>query len=252
MIHYFGWNELWLPLPSFSFSLRSVCPPTQQMAKVKHISVLWCTSLCVPCKWQRCQSPTLFHPVSQTSVLLWRHLHDLHLQFITSRKEILEILGRFFLPSTLHFTLCATGSVCVYPAHAELKISRFHSGRWQRGEELKKIRTSLKWLPRSILTKKDFAWNYSWESQREKMIPIIVFLVLCNVALMIKIEVKQLNKIRVTCCCVCMCVWVYVCVCEIRSRSLRGGMPSESSQDRHIRAAYRQMAVSDDALVLAF
>lgn len=142
MIHYFGWNEFWLPLPSFSFSLRSVCPPTQQMAKVKHISVFWCTSLCAPCKWQRCQSPTLFHPVSQTSMILWRHLRDLHLQFITSRKEILEILGRFILPSTLHFTLCATGSVCVYPAHAELKISRFHSGRWPRegrAEENKNI-----------------------------------------------------------------------------------------------------------------
>lgn len=142
MIHYFGWNGFWLPLPSLSFSLRSVCPPTQQMAKVKHISVLWCTSLCAPCKWQRCQCPTLFHPVSQTSVMLWCHLRGLQVQFITGRKEILEILGRFFLPSTLHFTLCATGSVCVYPAHAELKISRFHSGRWQRegrAEENKNI-----------------------------------------------------------------------------------------------------------------
>lgn len=113
VIHYFGWSGFWLPLPSFSFSLRSVCPPTQQMAKVKHISVLWCTSLCTPSKWQCCQCLTLFHPVSQMSVMLWRHLHDLQVQFITSRKEILEILGRFFLPSTMHFTLCATGSVCV-------------------------------------------------------------------------------------------------------------------------------------------
>lgn len=124
--------QKWYRLPSFFFSLRSICPPTQQMAKVKHKSVVCCTSLCEPCKWQRSQCPSLFHPASRMSLLLWRHLQDLQVQFITSTKEILEILDRFFLPSSLHFTLCATGSVCVYPAHAELKISRFHSGRWQR------------------------------------------------------------------------------------------------------------------------
>lgn len=71
MVHFSILNGFCLPLLSFFFSLRSVCPPTQQMAKVKHMSVLW--------KWRRCQSSTLFYPTSLTSAMLWHHLQVLQM-----------------------------------------------------------------------------------------------------------------------------------------------------------------------------
>lgn len=129
MVHFSILNRFCLPLLSFFFSLRSVCPPTQQMAKVKHMSVLR--------KWRRCQSSYIGHDVTSSPGSA-----DVIYHQQPKKSKKIFLISRFFLSSTMHFTLCATGSACVYPAHTELKVSRFRSGRWRRegrSEENKNI-----------------------------------------------------------------------------------------------------------------
>lgn len=140
--------------------------------------------------------------------------------------------------------------VSVDPAHTKLKSSTFQQQPEQmvdREESQGKITTSFKCAAPFCPQKERFDLQLF---MRVAATPIIVFLLLCNVALMIQIEVKQFYKITVTCCLFCDFL-LCVCVCLIWSRTLRGGLLTERGQDRHIRAAYRQMAVSDDAWTLA-
>lgn len=140
------------------------------MAKVKHTSAFCCTSVCfsianeVAVNFPRPPTHSVTPPPPHLSLhRLFPRLRrpdiifrDLQIQFIADIEEILEILGRFFLPSRLRFTLCATGSACVYPAHTELKISRFSQRQMAGGEARAKKNKSVFEMCAPLITHKRF------------------------------------------------------------------------------------------------
>ena len=226
------------------------------MTKVKHV----CTSLLVSVLVLQMKSLSIFShrthsyltplPTCLPPVMLWHHSRYLADAFLSPTAK--ESVGNS--PRTAVHLMCHW--VSVYPAHAQLKISRFHSSssRWWRERRARRKNKNIFQMCALFCAHKERVYLKLF--MRVTAIPIIMFLLLCNVALMIKLEVKQLNKITVICCMLCdflLCVYVFVSVlvCVLWSRSLRGPVLTEHSQDRHIRAAYRQMAVSDDALALA-
>lgn len=195
------WLQIKLVPPSFAFVLPQPQEYLSSHAADDQGQAHVCTLLHISVLVLQMKPLSIFSHPTQSYLIPPPHLSsacDAVTSFLASadavyprqKKKFLKILGG------LQFTVHATRSVFIQHTRSERFQDFTAAADGGESDKSGKNKTIFQVCAMCCAHKERF---YLKLFMTVAAIPIIVFLLLCNVALMIKIEVKQLSKIEVTC-----------------------------------------------------